>query len=176
MASAEGDNRAVAAPAANEQLLALCYGELRDIARRVLRSDGAQLQLQPTDVAHEAAIRIMHLDRIEWQGRTHFLAMSARVMRQALLDEVRHRKAAKRQQPDVLTLWPGGGTAVPLDLFDDALERLFALDADRARVVELRFYAGLTMPEIAGALDISVSTAERRWRTARAWLIAALDS
>ncbi|MBC7519623.1 MAG: RNA polymerase subunit sigma-70 [Sandarakinorhabdus sp.] len=160
--------------APNERLLALCYGELRAIARRVLRADGAQLQLQPTDLAHEAAIRIMHLDRIEWQGRTHFLAVSARVMRQALLDEVRHRKAAKRQAPEALTLWPGGGGAVQLDAFDDALERLFAFDADRARIVELRFYAGLTMAEVASTQGISISTAERRWRSARAWLIAAL--
>ncbi len=164
-----------AALSAQERLLALCYEELRIIARRVLRNDGAQLQLQPTDLAHEAAIRMMHLDQIEWQGRTHFLAMSARVMRQALLDEVRHRKAAKRQMPEVMTVWPGGGLAVPIDVFDDALQRLFTIDADRARVVELRFYAGLTMTEIAGALDISISTAERRWRTARAWLLSALE-
>ena len=163
--------------APHEALLAICYGEIRTIAQRVLRSDGAQLQIQPTDLAHEAALRMMSLDQIVWKDRAHFLAMSARVMRQALIDEVRHFRAAKRSTPEVMTEWLDHGQhrSFPLDLFDDALERLFALDPDRARVVELRFYAGLTMTEIAVAMDSSVSTTERRWRTARAWLLAALD-
>ncbi|MGI4880221.1 MAG: ECF-type sigma factor [Janthinobacterium lividum] len=163
--------------APHEALLAACYGEIRLIAQRVLRADGAQLQIQPTDLAHEAALRIMSLDQIVWKDRAHFLAMSARVMRQALIDEVRHFRAVKRSAPDVLTDWieKGQRRSFALDLFDDALERLFIVDADRARVVELRFYAGLTMTEIATAMESSVSTTERRWRTARAWLIAALD-
>ncbi|QXQ07482.1 sigma-70 family RNA polymerase sigma factor [Sphingosinicellaceae bacterium] len=163
--------------APHEALLAVCYGEIRTIAQRVLRSDGAQLQIQPTDLAHEAALRMMSLDQIVWKDRAHFLAMSARVMRQALIDEVRHFRAAKRSTPEIMTEWidKGQHRSFPLDVFDDALERLFAFDPDRARVVELRFYAGLTMTEIAVAMNNSVSTTERRWRTARAWLIAALD-
>ncbi len=160
---------------ARERLLALCYGELRTIARRVLRGDGPDLHIQPTDLAHEAAIRIMALDRMVWRDRAHFLALSARVMRQALVDEVRRLKSLKRSAPEVMTLWDPGGKAFSIDLFDDALERLFAIDPDRARVVELRFYAGLTMAEIAAELGLSDSTVERRWRTARAWLLGALD-
>jgi RNA polymerase sigma factor (TIGR02999 family) len=160
---------------AHERLLTLCYGELRTIARRVLRGDGPDLHIQPTDLAHEAAIRIMALDRMVWRDRAHFLALSARVMRQALVDEVRRLKSLKRTAPEIMTEWDAGGRAFSIDLFDDALERLFAIDPDRARVVELRFYAGLTMAEIAAELGLSDSSVERRWRTARAWLLNALD-
>ncbi len=163
--------------AANERFLALCYGELRSIARRVLGVDGPDLHIQPTDLAHEAALRIMALDRIVWNDRAHFLALSARVMRQALVDEVRKLKTLKRSAPEVWTLWDMDGMtrSLPIDVFDDALERLFAIDPDRARVVELRFYAGLTMTEIATELQLSQSSVERRWRAARAWLLMALD-
>ncbi len=161
-------------PLARERLLALCYGELRTIARRVLRGDGPDLHIQPTDLAHEAAIRIMALDRMVWRDRAHFLALSARVMRQALVDEVRRLKSLKRTAPEIITAWDDG-RAYPIDQFDDALERLFAIDPDRARVVELRFYAGLTMAEIAAELGISDSSVERRWRTARAWLLSVLE-
>ena len=161
---------------AQARLLSAYYDEFRSVARRVLRDDGGQLALQPTDLAHEAAIRILKLDRIDWRDRTHFLALSARVMRQTLLDEVRRFKAAKRQVVEVVTQWPLGGTrqALPLDLLDGALEQLFLIDADRARVVELRFYAGLTLEEIAETLGVSESTIVRRWRAARAWLLQAL--
>jgi len=161
---------------AQSRLLSVYYDEFRSVARRILRDDGGPLALQPTDLAHEAAIRILKLDRIHWRDRTHFLALSARVMRQTLLDEVRRFKAGKRQPVEVVTQWPLGGVrqALPIDLLDDALERLFQIDADRARVVELRFYAGLTLEEIAETLGVSESTIVRRWRAARAWLLQAL--
>jgi RNA polymerase sigma factor (TIGR02999 family) len=162
---------------AQSRLLSAYYDEFRSIARRVLRDDGGQLALQPTDLAHEAAIRILKLDRINWRDRNHFLALSARVMRQTLLDEVRRFKAGKRQPVEVTTQWPLGGVrqALPLDLLDGALEGLFQIDANRARVVELRFYAGLTLEEIAETLGVSESTIVRRWRAARAWLLQAIS-
>jgi RNA polymerase sigma factor (TIGR02999 family) len=165
---------------ARDRLLALHYAEFRAVARRVLRDDGPPLAMQPTDLAHEAALRILKLDRIDWCGRAHFLALSARVMRQTLIDEVRRFKAAKRQMPEVTTWLEQGldGPQVPRLLpiyrLDDALTALFAIDADRARVVELRFYAGLTMAEIALETGVSESTVERQWRSARAWLLAEL--
>ncbi len=161
---------------ARETLLSLHYQEFRAVARRVLRDDGGQLAMQPTDLAHEAALRILKLARIEWRDRAHFLALSARVMRQTLIDEVRRFKAAKRQMPEVTT-WLDGPDArrlLPIDRLDDALSALFAIDADRARVVELRFYGGLTLAEIAQECGLSESTVERRWRSARAWLLAEL--
>jgi RNA polymerase sigma factor (TIGR02999 family) len=161
---------------AREALLALHYAEFRAVARRVLRDDGPPLAMQPTDLAHEAALRILKLERIDWRGRAHFLALSARVMRQTLIDEVRRFKAAKRQMPEVTT-WLDGAQAqrlLPIDRLDDALTALFAIDADRARVVELRFYGGLTVAEIALETGVSESTVERQWRSARAWLLAEL--
>ena len=160
-------------PAVDDGLLADCYAELRTIARRVLRDDGGALRLQPTDLAHEAAIRMMAIDRIVFADRAHFLALSAKVMRRALLDEVRRHRAHKRQAP-VRTDWQVGAATwtVPIEGFDAALERLTGIDPDRARVVELRFYAGLTMTEIATATATSLSTVERQWRSARAWLMA----
>ena len=161
-----------------ERLLALHYEEFRRIARRVLRGDGAKLQIQPTDLAHEAAIRVLRLDQITVQDRTHFLALSARVMRQVLLDEVRKVRSAKRTPP-VHTRWfdPEGAPAqmrLDIEAFDEALKRLMEVDAERGRVVELRFYAGLTLEEIAQESGDSLSTVKRRWRVARAWLIADL--
>ena len=161
---------------AQSRLLSAYYDEFRSVARRVLRDDGRQLALQPTDLAHEAALRILKLDRLSLRDRTHFMALSARVMRQTLLDEVRRFKALKRQPVDVMTCWPMGAErkALPIERLDEALERLFTIDADRARVVELRFYAGLTLEEIAENLGLSESTVLRRWRAARAWLLQAI--
>lgn len=162
------------APGAQERLLALHYDEFRRLARRVLRGDGARLQVQPTELAHEAAIRLLRSDAAAANGRTHFLAISARVMRQILLDEVRRHRAAKRTP--VQTGWFGadgeaGQSRLDIEAFDEALKRLAAIDPDRARVVELRFYAGLTLEEVAAQSGESLSTVKRRWRVARAWLM-----
>lgn len=161
-----------------DRLLAAHYAEFRKIARRVLRDDAARLAIQPTDLAHEAAIRILKLDRMDWRDRTHFLATSARIMRQTLLDEVRRHRAGKRQAPPALTVWRDSdrGAVFDLEHFDEILARLFEVDPERARVVELRFYAGLTLAEVAHALGVSESTVERRWRGARAWLLSALEA
>lgn len=160
---------------ARDRLLALHYQEFRKIARRVLREDAATLQIQPTELAHEAALRILKLDRMDWQDRTHFLATAARVMRQTLLDEIRRHRARKRQPQELITAWiePGGAPSPAFDMeaFDGALSRLGGIDGDRARVVELRFYAGLTLEEVALATGASESTVKRRWRGARAWLL-----
>ena len=171
---------AFADPLARERLLSEHYDEFRRIARRVLRDEGPKLQVQPTDLAHEAAIRVLRLERFTPRDQTHFLAVSARVMRQVLLDEVRRARAAKRRPP-VQTGWfdPEGRPSHPaldLEAFDEALKRLFELDPERARVVELRFYAGLTLEEVAESTGDSLSTVKRRWRVARAWLLEALGA
>lgn len=163
-----------------ERLLAQHYDEFRRIARRVLQGDGPKLQIQPTDLAHEAALRVLKLERFEPRDRVHFLAVAARVMRQVLLDEVRRARAAKRRPP-IQTGWfdPEGRPSHPaldIEAFDEALKRLFEIDPERARVVELRFYAGLTLEEVAEATGDSLSTVKRRWRVARAWLVQALEA
>lgn len=163
---------------ARDRLLAAHYAEFRKIARRILREDAGKLAIQPTDLAHEAAIRILKLERMDWRDRAHFLATSARIMRQTLMDEVRRHRASKRQAPPIFTQWfePGHAPAFDLEHFDELLAQLFKIDEDRARVVELRFYAGLTLAEVAATLDISESTVDRRWRAARAWLLSALEA
>ncbi len=165
-----------AAHGGQEALLARHYQEFRQLARKVLNGDGPKLQIQPTDLAHEAAIRLLRLDNLGVSGRTHFLALSARVMRQTLLDEVRRARAKKRQAPGVLTMWPGDDSLPPVDIedLDRALQELTEASPDRGRIVELRFFAGLTIEEIGDHLGESESTVKRRWRAARAWLLERL--
>lgn len=149
------------------------YDEYRRLARNVLSGDSARAYLQPTELAHEAAIRLFRLERMDIAGRTHFLSLSARVMRQVLIDEVRRFRAQKRQAPPVVTQWPEDQARPVFDLeaFDESLKRLYEVDPERARIVELRFYGGLTLEEIADTGEVSLSTVKRQWRVARAWLL-----
>lgn len=164
---------------ARDRLFALHYAEFKGVARRVLNGSSDRFQIQPTDLAHEAAIRLLGLDRIRLRDHTHFLALSARIMRQALIDEVRRHNARKRNRQGCVTLWfeaeLPADSQFDLEAFDDLLTRLAEIDADRAQVVELRFFAGLTLEEVAAFLDISESTVQRRWRGARAWLLNELN-
>ncbi|MBS0334849.1 MAG: sigma-70 family RNA polymerase sigma factor [Proteobacteria bacterium] len=162
------------------RLLAAHYAEFRRLARAVLSSDAAKLQIQPTELAHEAAIRLLRIDRMDVNDRTHFLALASRIMRQILIDEVRRFRASKRRTPSVDTYWGdlldhGRPQAFDLEVFDQALERLWVVDAQMGQIVEHRFYAGLTMEEIAEVLGVSLSTVKRQWRGARAWLMAQLQ-
>ncbi len=159
---------------ASTRLLTQCYAELRRIAARLLAGDAAALRLQPTDLAHEAALKVLRLDRIQWQDRTHFLATAATLMRQALLDEMRRARADKRQlRAVVTTLFDPGPSTLQLDVeaLDASLKRLTEISAERARLVELRFFAGLTIEESAQALGTSPATVKRQWDAARAWLV-----
>jgi RNA polymerase sigma factor (TIGR02999 family) len=159
---------------ARERLLEMCYSELRMLARRMLAGDSAALRLQPTELANEAALRMLKLDRMEWNDRAHFLATAATVMRQALLDEVRRYRADKRQAPPVMTtLIDTGVSTVDLDLerLDNSLTRLNQVSPDRARLVELRFFVGLTIEQTADVLGSSAATVKRQWDASRAWLL-----
>jgi RNA polymerase sigma factor (TIGR02999 family) len=161
---------------ARDRLLTLYYDEFRRIARKVLNGDTGRMHLQPTELAHEASIRILKSSGIEVRDQNHFLALAVRVMRMTLIDEVRKHKAAKRGT--VMTLWTDA--AVPdrsfeIEDFDSTLDELGKIEPEGAKIVELRFFAGLTLPEIATTLDLSESTVQRRWRTARAWMLSELD-
>lgn len=160
-----------------ERMFERYYDDYRAVARAVLARDSARDRIQPTELAHEAAIRLFKLERMDVSQRTHFLSLSARVMRQVLIDEVRRHRAQKRQAP-VLTEWPSGEAeeSVNFDLenFDQGLTRLQEADPERAWVVEQRFYAGLTLEEIAEVSGRSLSTVKRQWRVARAWLLEEL--
>ncbi len=162
----------------DHRLLAAYYDEFRNISRRILKRSGSQITIQPTDLAHEAAMRLLRANNIVVKDETHFLALSARVIRTTLIDEVRRRRAAKRDVA-LVTCWDeeaGERSVVDFEVFDRLIERLEIIDADAATVVHLRFYVGLTMAEIAGELDVSESTAVRRWRVARAWLLKELSA
>lgn len=162
--------------AARDALLRAHYDEFRRVAGRVLNGDAAVLQIQPTDLAHEAVIRLSGLDRLDFKGRTHFLSLSARVMRQILIDEIRKMRAAKRQRPPVSTELPPelGAQSVDLEDLDRALQKLETVAPEYAKLVDQRYFAGLTLEEIAEIENISVRTVKRQWRAARAWLVAEL--
>jgi RNA polymerase sigma factor (TIGR02999 family) len=163
--------------ASPDRLLALYYQDVRQIAHRILQRDAAVHLLQPTELAHEAAMRLMKLERMDFRSVPHFLATAARVMRQALLDEVRRALAKKRQNQALLTAWPDADPAdagLDLEGLDAALRRLEGISPERARVVELRFFGGLSFEEVAEVQGVSVSTVKRQWQVARIWLMTEL--
>jgi RNA polymerase sigma factor (TIGR02999 family) len=160
-------------------MLTAHYDEFRRVAAGVLNGSAQACYLQPTELAHEAAIRLSGLNRMDVAGRTHFLSLSARVMRQILIDEVRKMRAQKRQAPPVSTLWPEGEIASPgidIEALDQALTRLEQASPAYASLVERRFFVGLTLEEIAMIDGVSVATIKRQWRAARAWLVAVLGT
>jgi len=160
-----------------ERLIPLVYAELRKLARAHVRREGAGHSLQPTALVHEVYLRLMNIDRMDIDGRTHFMALAGRLMRQILVDHARRKRAGKRGGATLVSLdgvlpQAASVSAVALDVIDlnDALDELAALDAQQCRVVELRYFAGLTIEETAHALDISAATVEREWVMAKAWL------
>jgi RNA polymerase sigma factor (TIGR02999 family) len=160
---------------ARDALLPLVYHELRRVARQHLRHERPGHTLQPTALVHEAYMKLVDLRRLRWQGRAHFFAVAARLMRRILVDHARGRAAAKRGGGRRMIALQGLGEASPepeLDVvaLDEALARLAALDPRQERIVELRFFAGLDVEETARVLGISPATVKREWRTAKAWL------
>jgi len=170
-----GDQRAL------EQLTPLVYAQLRVQARRYMRHERSGVTLQSTALVHEAYLRLVNTHDVDWHDRAHFFALSAQIMRRILIDTARARTASKR----------GGGavraehsSAVDLDqipaddsnaanvlcALDDALESLTQIDPRRAKVIELRFFGGLSVEETAEVLQVSPQTVMRDWRLARAWL------
>ena len=153
----------------------LVHDELQRIARRCLHGERANRSVQATELVNEAFLRLVDVQHVDWQNRTHFLAMSARLMRRVLVDLARSRGADKRGGGAVrVTLDDAaiGGVAPAADVIrlDDALQALAALDDRKSRVVELRFFGGLTVDETAVALQVSPKTVLRDWEFARAWL------
>ena len=168
-------------PAALDRLLPLVYDELRRIAARHLRRERAGHSLQPTGLVHEAYLRLVGAPGPEWQDRAHFFGVSARLMRQILVDHARARGAAKRGgAARRVTLTDHVEPAVERDLdllaLDEALRRLEEMDPVQGRVVELRYFTGLSIEETAEVLGKSPATVNREWRMARAWLRRELDT
>jgi RNA polymerase sigma-70 factor, ECF subfamily len=169
---------------ARDALVPLVYDELRRIARRCLAGQGNGHTLQPTALVHEAYLRLVRSDSIQVRDRVHFFSLSAQMMRQILIDHARQFAAAKRGGNAITVTLdeardPAGKTAnLDLDLIalNDALVELEALDSRQCKIVELRFFGGLTIEETAEAIDISPATAKREWATARLWLHRAINN
>jgi RNA polymerase sigma factor (TIGR02999 family) len=163
-----------------DSLIPLVYNELRQIARHYLRNERAEHTLQSTALVHEAYVRLTNQELPDWQNRAHFFAVAAQLMRQILVDHARAYRAGKR----------GGGACnlaledaeekaqrVDVDVLalDDALKTLSVMDPQQSKVVELKFFGGLSIEDTAEVLGISSSTVKRDWITARAWLHRELD-
>lgn len=164
--------------AARDRLIALLYSELRAIAARQFGNERRGHTLQPTALVNEAYQRLAALDRIDWQSRAHFLSVAARLMRKILIDHARRRNAAKRDGGERVTLFTNlpvqDRTLDALDL-DQALQDLERIAPDKAKVVELRFFGGLSIQETAEVMQLSPATVKRYWQTARIWLFDALS-
>ncbi len=167
---------------AGERLLSAVYAELHAQAGRAMRRESSEHTLQATALVHEAYLRLVDQRRVQWRNRAHFFGIAAQVMRRVLVDYARARLTEKRggglQQ---ITLGGAGvasgdDDAVELMALHDALDRLAALDETQARIVELRYFAGLNIEETAEALDISPATVKREWAVARAWLRRELEA
>ena len=162
-------------PKAVSELMPVVYEELRRLARRYVRRERAPQTIQATDLVHEAYLRLAKDKKQNWTGRTHFLAIAAIAMRQILVERARARGASKRGGSQVRVtlddaLVAGTGATLDLVALDDALSALSTLDARQARIVELRFFGGLTIEETAEAVGVSPATVKRSWTIAKAWL------
>lgn len=169
-----GEDEAVA------RLMPLVYDELRRIAARYMRRERPGQTIQATALVHEAYLRLLKDKSRNWQNRAHFLAIAATSMRQILVERARARSAAKRGGGrDRITLdettLAAPAETIDLEAIDEALDTLARLDARQARIVELRFFGGLTVEEAAEALGISPATLKREWSVARAWLRRELE-
>ncbi|HWW86289.1 MAG TPA: sigma-70 family RNA polymerase sigma factor [Vicinamibacterales bacterium] len=162
-----------------DRLLPIVYGELHRLAQRQMRQERAGHTLQATALVHEAYLKLVDQRRVQWRNRAHFFGVAAQVMRRILVDHARSHAAQKRG---------GGWEALSLDdapmiavepavdvvALDDALNRLGALDVQQAKVVELRYFGGLTIDETAEVLRVSPATVSREWTLAKAWLFGEL--
>jgi RNA polymerase sigma factor (TIGR02999 family) len=160
---------------AREQVMVLVYAELRRRAAAYLRRERGGHTLQPTALVHEAYLRLVDQDRVAWQGRAHFLAIAASMMRRVLMDHGRKQKARKRGGPLARVtfderLIPSGERELDLVALDEALDALAELDELKARIVELRAFGGLEVEETAEVLGLSTATVKRHWAFALAWL------
>ena len=165
-----------------ERILPIVYAELQNIARRQMAKEKVGHTLQPTALVHEAYLRLVNESAITWENRAHFFAVAARAMRQVLVDHARRRNADKRGgglqrvslHEDIATEWAQSD----FDLLDlhNALDKLSAVDAQLGRIVELRFFGGLTLDETAAVLGVSRRKVAKDWSFARVWLARELSA
>ncbi len=162
---------------ARDQLFERLYTELRKISASLLRREGG-ISLTTGDLVNEAVIRLIGLQQIDWQDKVHFLSLSSRTMRRVLIDHARKKGTDKRQHQKVTLvthLIGGSQESVDIHNLENALMRLQVIDQDRARIIEMRYYGGLSLEEIAEVMGVSPSTIKRSWRVSKAWLLNALQ-
>lgn len=170
---ASGDSEAL------DELTPRVYGELRRVAARLLRNERPGLSMQSADLVHEAYLRLVNARELHWQHRAHFFAVAATLMRRILVDRARRRAAGKREgklQPLDLTrgLDVAAARSRELIALDDALKALAEVDPRKSRIVELRYFGGLSIKETAEVVNVSSDTVMRDWKIARAWLLTEL--
>ena len=164
-----------------DKLIPIVYDELRRQAANYMRRERPGQSLQTTALVHEAFLKLVNQRAVEWQNRNHFFAIAAHVMRRILVDHARQHQAEKRGGADLTMLPIDDADAsveepeVDLVALDQALERLALLDEQQSRVVELRFFSGLSVEETAEVLNVSTRTVKREWRAAKAWLLRELS-
>jgi len=165
---------------ARARLVEAVYAELRRVAQRHLRRERADHSLTPTALVHEAYLKLIDQRRVRWQSRAHFFSIAAHVMRRILVDHARARATAKRDRGVTIALEGIEVGSPPRDVdllaLDVALDKLAQLDARQSQLVELRFFAGLTVEETAAALEVAPITVKRDWALARAWLFRELSA
>jgi RNA polymerase sigma factor (TIGR02999 family) len=163
--------------AALDQLMPLVYGELHRLAGAYLRRERSNHTLQSTALVHEAFMRMVHQQDVQWKNRAHFFAIAAQMIRRILVDYARSQHAEKRGSgavklslDEAMAVPLPSGTDIDLLGLNDALDHLTEMDERQSRIVELRFFAGLSIEETAEVLQLSPATIKREWQTARAWL------
>jgi RNA polymerase sigma factor (TIGR02999 family) len=167
--------------AALDELMPLVYGELRKVAARHFRRESPGNTLQSTALVHEAYLKLVDQHRVQWKDREHFFAVTAQIIRRILVTHSRKRKAAKRGGGETKLLFddalgvPGSGAGFDLTALDDAMTDLASTDAQQAKIVELRFFGGLSIEATAEFLGISPATVKRDWVVAKAWLFRQLS-
>jgi RNA polymerase sigma factor (TIGR02999 family) len=167
-------------PAAREQLVPIVYGELRRLAHHQMRGERAGHTLQTTALVNEVYLRLAGINGLQWRDRAHFFAMAATLMRRVLVDYARQRGRDKRGAGIAVVSFDENAVpvqpAVDVVKLDEALAQLAAVDEQQSRVVELRFFAGLSVEETAAVLGISPATVKRDWATAKLWLYSELKA
>jgi RNA polymerase sigma factor (TIGR02999 family) len=163
-----------------ERLMPLVYSELRRVAGRCMRDERPGHTLQPTALVHEAFLRLVDQDRADWQNRAQFVGVAAQLMRRILVDHARGRRALKRGIPvtmneEIFQRAAGADHTEEILAVDEILGRLAELDPQQARIVELRYFAGLSVEETAEAMAISPHTVKRDWAMAKAWMKTQLE-
>ena len=160
---------------AQEQLFGALYPWLKQAAAGLLRNE-RNVSLSSGDVVHETVIRLIQLNRIQWEDTAHFMALASKFMRRVLIDHVRAKQAERRRHVRVdLTTRFEPGRRLDLQKLDSALVRLSAIDPEKAGIVEMRYFGGMTIEDIAKVIGVSEPTVKRRWMAARAWLTDAME-